>query len=180
MMRSPLDGLKVLELARVLAGPWAGQLLADLGAEVIKVESPIGDETRKWGEDSFNNNSSYFKCTNRGKSSFVANFKKKNELEMVQHLAKNADIIIENYKVDDLKKYTSDLIKMQMQQYGQSVADKKNIEQTVARVMSNKEEVKRLTEQLCGDRILNFFKANISYKSKKLTYDQFIKEAYQV
>ena len=68
MMRSPLDGLKVLELARVLAGPWAGQLLADLGAEVIKVESPIGDETRKWGEDSFNNNSSYFKCTNRGKS----------------------------------------------------------------------------------------------------------------
>ena len=52
MMRSPLDGLKVLELARVLAGPWAGQLLADLGAEVIKVESPIGDETRKWGEDS--------------------------------------------------------------------------------------------------------------------------------
>ena len=107
-MRSPLDGLKVLELARVLAGPWAGQLLADLGAEVIKVESPIGDETRKWGEDSFNNNSSYFKCTNRGKSSFVANFKKKNELEMVQHLAKNADIIIENYKVNNLKEYKLD------------------------------------------------------------------------
>ena len=105
-MKSPLDGLKVLELARVLAGPWAGQLLADLGAEVIKVESPIGDETRKWGEDSLNNNSSYFKCTNRGKSSFVANFKKKNELEMVQHLAKNADIIIENYKVlnENIKK----------------------------------------------------------------------------
>ena len=108
MMSSPLDGLKVLELARVLAGPWAGQLLADLGAEVIKVESPIGDETRKWGEDSFNNNSSYFKCTNRGKSSFVANFKKKNELEMVQHLAKNADIIIENYKVNNLKEYKLD------------------------------------------------------------------------
>ena len=108
MMRSPLDGLKVLELARVLAGPWAGQLLADLGAEVIKVESPMGDETRKWGEDSFNNNSSYFKCTNRGKSSFVANFKKKNELEMVQHLAKNADIIIENYKVNNLKEYKLD------------------------------------------------------------------------
>ena len=92
-------------------------------------------------------------------------------------------IIIENnlqVNIDDLKKYTSDLIKMQMQQYGQSVADKKNIEQTVARVMSNKEEVKRLTEQLSGDRILNFFKENISYKSKKLTYDQFIKEAYQV
>ena len=74
--KSPLEGLKVLELARVLAGPWAGQILADLGAQVIKVESPTGDETRNWGEDSVNNNSSYFKCTNRGKSSFVANFKK--------------------------------------------------------------------------------------------------------
>ena len=92
-------------------------------------------------------------------------------------------IIIENnlqVNIDDLKKYTSDLLKMQMQQYGQSVADEKNIEQTVLRVMSNKEEVKRLTEQLSGERILNFFKENISYKSKKLTYDQFIKEAYQV
>ena len=104
----PLEGLKVLELARVLAGPWAGQILADLGAEVIKVESPTGDETRNWGEDSFNNNSSYFKCTNRGKSSFVANFKKKSELKMVQFLAKKADVIIENYKVDDLKKYKLD------------------------------------------------------------------------
>ena len=99
--KSPLEGLKVLELARVLAGPWAGQILADLGAEVIKVESPIGDETRNWGEDSVNNNSSYFKCTNRGKSSFVANFKNKSELKMVQFLAKKADVIIENYKVDD-------------------------------------------------------------------------------
>tara|TARA_B100001057_G_scaffold58277_1_gene51689 strand:- start:9421 stop:10743 length:1323 start_codon:yes stop_codon:yes gene_type:complete len=92
-------------------------------------------------------------------------------------------IIIENnlqVNIDDLKKYTSDLIKTQMQQYGQSVIDEKNIEQTVARVMSNKDEVKRLTEQLSGERILNFFKENISYKSKKLTYDQFIKEAYQV
>ncbi len=106
--KSPLEGLKVLELARVLAGPWAGQLLSDLGAEVIKVESPTGDETRNWGEDSVNNNSSYFKCTNRGKSSFVANFKNKSELKMVQFLAKKADVIIENYKVDDLKKYKLD------------------------------------------------------------------------
>ena len=106
--KSPLEGLKVLELARVLAGPWAGQILADLGAEVIKVESPTGDETRNWGEDSANNNSSYFKCTNRGKSSFVANFKNKSELKMVQFLAKKADVIIENYKVDDLKKYKLD------------------------------------------------------------------------
>jgi len=108
MTKSPLEGLKVLELARVLAGPWAGQILSDLGAEVIKIESPMGDETRNWGEDSFNNNSSYFKCTNRGKSSFVANFKNKRELKMVQFLAKKADVIIENYKVDDLKKYKLD------------------------------------------------------------------------
>ena len=108
IMKYPLEGLKVLELARVLAGPWAGQLLADLGAEVIKIESPIGDETRGWGEDSFNNNSSYFKCTNRGKYSLVADFKKKDDLEMVKNLAAKADVIIENYKVGNLKKYKLD------------------------------------------------------------------------
>ena len=83
-------------------------ILADLGAEVIKVESPIGDETRKWGEDSFNKNSSYFKCTNRGKYSLVADFKKKDILEMVKNLAAKADVIIENYKVGNLKKYKLD------------------------------------------------------------------------
>ncbi len=106
--KTPLEGIKVLELARVLAGPWAGQLLADLGAEVIKVESPIGDETRKWGKDTKNNNSSYFKCTNRGKSSFIADFKNKDDLNRVKYLAKRADVILENYKVDNLKKYGLD------------------------------------------------------------------------
>ena len=106
----------------------------------------------------------------------------KSEKGMKYQLIESKIIIQNNLQVnfDDLKKYTSDLIKTQMQQYGQSVIDEKNIEQTVARVMSNKDEVKRLTEQLSGERILNFFKENISYKSKKLTYDQFIKEAYQV
>ena len=106
----------------------------------------------------------------------------KSEKGMKYQLIESKIIIQNNLQVnfDDLKKYTSDLIKTQMQQYGQSVTDEKNIEQTVARVMSNKDEVKRLTEQLSGERILNFFKENISYKSKKLTYDQFIKEAYQV
>jgi trigger factor len=107
---------------------------------------------------------------------------KKSEKGMKYQLIESK-IIVENkmqVNFDDLKKYTSDLIKIQMQQYGQSVPNEKDIEQTVARVMSNKEEVKRLTEQLSGERMLNFFKENVLYKSKKLTYDQFIKEAYQV
>ena len=105
----------------------------------------------------------------------------KSEKGMKYQLIESKIIVENNLQVnfEDLKKYTSDLIKIQMQQYGQPVADEKNIEQTVARVMSNKEEVKRLTEQLSGERILNFFKENISYKSKKLTYDQFIKVAYR-
>ena len=107
--KTPLNGLKVLELARVLAGPWAGQLLADLGADVIKVESPIGDETRYWGADlKSKEDSPYFKCTNRGKDSLVANLNEKIDLETVHHLAKRADVVIENFKVGTLKKYGLD------------------------------------------------------------------------
>ena len=107
--KAPLNGLKVLELARVLAGPWAGQLLADLGAEVIKVESPIGDETRYWGADlKSKEDSPYFKCTNRGKDSLVANLNEKIDLETVHHLAQRADVVIENFKVGTLKKYGLD------------------------------------------------------------------------
>ena len=105
----PLNGIKVLELARVLAGPWVGQLLSDLGAEVIKIESPNGDETRDWGppflEDKY---STYFKGANRGKMSFMADFKNKNDLDYVKKLSKKADIIIENFKVDGLKKFKLD------------------------------------------------------------------------
>ena len=107
--KAPLNGLKVLELARVLAGPWAGQLLADLGAEVIKVESPMGDETRYWGADlKSKEDSPYFKCTNRGKDSLVANLNEKIDLETVHHLAQRADVVIENFKVGTLKKYGLD------------------------------------------------------------------------
>ena len=97
--RAPLKGLKVLELARVLAGPWTGQLLADLGAEVIKVESPAGDETRYWGMNLKSKEaSSYFKCTNRGKVSLVADFNETGDLNIVRHLAERADVIIENFR----------------------------------------------------------------------------------
>ena len=79
MTQRPLCGIKVVELARVLAGPWAGQTLADLGAEVIKVERPGGDETRAWGPPFVENgdgtrDAAYFHATNRGKQSIVADF----------------------------------------------------------------------------------------------------------
>ena len=107
--RHPLSGIKVLELARVLAGPWAGQLLSDLGAEVIKIESPTGDETRSWSSQATENNlTPYFKTANRGKQSVVADFNNTTDLQMVQKLAKSADIIIENFKVGGLKKYKLD------------------------------------------------------------------------
>ena len=112
-MSWPLKGIKVLELARVLAGPWAGQLLSDLGAEVIKVESPEGDETRGWGPPFVEGkegplDSAYFHSCNRGKKSIVIDFKSKEQLDIIYQLVKNSDIIIENFKVDGLVKYKLD------------------------------------------------------------------------
>ena len=112
-MSAPLKGIKVLELARVLAGPWAGQVLSDLGAEVIKVESPIGDETRKWGPPFVEGkdgplDAAYFHSCNRGKRSIVLDFKNKDDLEAAQILAEQSDVIIENFKVNSLKKFRLD------------------------------------------------------------------------
>ena len=104
----PLAGLKVLELARVLAGPWAGQVLSDLGAEVIKIEAPQGDETRNWGPLFKQDSSAYFDSTNRGKKSFVADLKNPTDLAIVKQLARQTDILIENFKVGGLKKYKLD------------------------------------------------------------------------
>jgi crotonobetainyl-CoA:carnitine CoA-transferase CaiB-like acyl-CoA transferase len=108
----PLAGLKVVELARILAGPWAGQTLADLGAEVIKVESPAGDDTRKWGppfikrED--DETAAYFHSCNRGKQSIIIDFRDPEGLALVRDLIKDADILIENFKVGGLEKYGLD------------------------------------------------------------------------
>ena len=109
----PLAGVKVLELARILAGPWAGQLLADLGATVIKVERPgAGDDTRGWGPPFVagpgGKTAAYFHSTNRGKRSVTADFEKPEDLDLVQALAGAADVVIENYKVGGLKKYGLD------------------------------------------------------------------------
>jgi crotonobetainyl-CoA:carnitine CoA-transferase CaiB-like acyl-CoA transferase len=109
----PLAGLKVVELARVLAGPWAGQILADLGAEVVKVESHEGDDTRRWGPPFVENpdgtrDAAYFHATNRGKRSVTADFRTKEGRERVLGLVRDADVLIENFKLGDLAKYGLD------------------------------------------------------------------------
>src|SRR3712207_4589961 len=105
-MDKPLAGLKVLELARILAGPWAGQLLADLGAQVIKVERPgRGDDTREWGPPFVTGpggeslGAAYFHACNRGKSSVAIDLETAAGQERVRALASESDVLIENFKV---------------------------------------------------------------------------------
>ncbi len=111
-MTAPLSGLKVIELARVLAGPWAGQTLADLGAEVIKVESPAGDDTRQWGppfvERDEDKSASYFHSANRGKASVVVDMRTEEGKAKLHALLADADILIENFKTGGLAKYGMD------------------------------------------------------------------------
>ena len=111
-MATPLEGLKVIELARILAGPWAGQALGDLGAEVIKVEAPEGDDTRQWGppfvERENDKTASYFHSCNRGKSSVIVDFRTDEGKAVLIELVRDADILIENFKVGGLKKYGLD------------------------------------------------------------------------
>ena len=104
----------------------------------------------------------------------------KSEKGMKYQLIESKIIIDNDLQVnfEDLKSFTTDLIKNQMLQYGQAVPDEKEVDGIVARVMSNKDEIKRLTEQLTSTRILNFFKDNFNYKTKKVSYDEYIKEAY--
>lgn len=109
----PLSGLKVVELARILAGPWAGQVLADLGADVIKVESPGGDDTRGWGPPFIeradgSRDAAYFHATNRGKTSIVADFRDPHDLENVIALVREADVVIENFKLGGLVRFGLD------------------------------------------------------------------------
>ena len=109
---TPLAGLKVVELARILAGPWAGQLLADLGAEVIKVEAPEGDDTRRWGPPFIDHEgeraAAYFHGCNRGKRSVVLDFRTAEGKAALLALLADADVVIENFKVGGLAKYGLD------------------------------------------------------------------------
>lgn len=113
MKPTPLAGLKVVELARILAGPWAGQVLADLGAEVVKVESPQGDDTRTWGPPFVANpdgtqTAGYYHACNRGKTSVVADFTTAEGQQAVRALVADADVLIENFKVGGLARYGLD------------------------------------------------------------------------
>ncbi|WP_313026534.1 CaiB/BaiF CoA-transferase family protein [Brucella sp.] len=112
MQNTPLAGLKVIELARILAGPWVGQTLSDLGADVIKVESPEGDDTRTWGppfiEVEGEKSAAYFHACNRGKQSIIADFRTDEGRELVRKLVADADVVIENFKLGGLDKYGLD------------------------------------------------------------------------
>jgi crotonobetainyl-CoA:carnitine CoA-transferase CaiB-like acyl-CoA transferase len=115
-MAGPLSHIRVLDLSRVLAGPWAGQNLADLGAEVIKVERPVvGDDTRSWGppfltgpDGQPTSDAAYFLAANRGKKSVTIDFTQPDGQDLVRRLAAGCDIVIENFKVGGLAKYGLD------------------------------------------------------------------------
>jgi len=114
-MPGPVAGLRVLELARILAGPWAGQILADLGADVIKVERRgTGDDTRGWGPpfveatDGGHLGAAYFHATNRGKRSIELDFEHEQDRRIVRKLAARSDVLIENFKVGGLAKFGLD------------------------------------------------------------------------
>jgi crotonobetainyl-CoA:carnitine CoA-transferase CaiB-like acyl-CoA transferase len=111
-MNAPLQGLKVVELARILAGPWIGQTLADLGADVIKIESPDGDDTRTWGppfiERGEDKSAAYFHSANRGKTSVAIDLKNPEDLARLKSMIAEADVLIENFKVGGLAKFGLD------------------------------------------------------------------------
>lgn len=117
MTGSPLQGLKVVELARILAGPWIGQTLADLGAEVIKIEAPEGDDTRRWGppfiqrprpDGGTETVAAYFHAANRGKTSVICDFANPDDLARLKTLIADADVVIENFKLGGLAKFGLD------------------------------------------------------------------------
>lgn len=117
-MPRPLAGVRVLDLSRVLAGPWAGQLLADYGADVLKVERPgTGDDTRTWGPPWWGEGedrvAAYFICANRGKRSVAIDIASLEGIQQVRELAREADVVIENYKVGQLAKYGLDAASLQ-------------------------------------------------------------------
>lgn len=109
-MAAPLSNIRVIDMSRVLAGPWSGQLLADYGADVVKIERPgIGDDTRQWGppwlDKKRDGESAYFLSTNRNKRSITVDLSKLEGQQVVRDLAANADVLLENYKVGTLARY---------------------------------------------------------------------------
>ncbi|MEM8539054.1 MAG: CoA transferase, partial [Pseudomonadota bacterium] len=115
-MTAPLSHIRVLDLSRILAGPWAAQHLADMGAEVIKIERPVvGDDTRGWGppfaieaNEAHPAISAYFSCANRGKKSVAVDITKSEGQALIRQLAQVSDVVIENFKVGGLAQYGLD------------------------------------------------------------------------
>lgn len=126
----PLDGVRVIDLSRILSGPYCTMTLADMGAEVIKVESPSGDDTRKWGPPFVKSESAYFLSVNRNKKSIVINLKKDEGREILLNLVKEADVVVENFRpgtldrlkigYEELKKINPRIILASISGYGQS------------------------------------------------------------
>lgn len=104
----PLNGIRVLDLSRVLAGPYCTMVLGDLGAEVIKVESPEGDETRGWGPPFTGGESAYYLCVNRNKRSIVLNFKTDDGRRIIHELIKQSDVLVENFRTGTLSRVSLD------------------------------------------------------------------------
>lgn len=103
-----LSGIKVLDLSRVLAGPFCTQMLSDLGAEVLKIESPHGDDTRRWGPPFRDGESAYYQCANRGKQSLAVDLKDPRGANLVRSLAGCADVLVENFKCGDMQRFGLD------------------------------------------------------------------------
>src|SRR5699024_10958413 len=108
-MAGALEGIKILDLSRVLAGPYCTMILGDLGAEVIKVEAPgIGDETRKWGPPFQNDVSAYYLCANRNKKSVTINLKSEEGIAQIKSLVQEADVVINNFKTGTMERFGLD------------------------------------------------------------------------
>lgn len=126
-MTYPLEGLKILDFSRVVAGPFAGRMLSDLGADVVKIEPPDGDVTRHWGKE-IGNISGYFLFQNAGKRNICIDLRADGAIDLVKELVKKADIVIENYRpdvmprlgigYDDLKKVNPKLIMLSISGFG--------------------------------------------------------------
>jgi len=117
-LKGTLENIRILDLSRVLAGPWATQLLGDYGADVIKVERPgSGDDTRQWGPPWLNHDaageSAYFLSTNRNKRSITVNLKTQQGCELIRALAAEADVLVENFKVGTMAKFGLDAVTLQ-------------------------------------------------------------------
>ena len=104
----PLNGIRVLDLSRVLAGPYCTMVLGDLGAEVIKVEPPEGDETRGWGPPFAGGESAYYLCVNRNKRGMVINLKTDEGLAIMRRLIQQSDVLVENFRPRTLARFALD------------------------------------------------------------------------